>query len=116
MIYDDSNYINKFIEMDHPLVRSFLHSQCPISDEGKRLETISGSLMMIHIGFAVGKCLLINIMSGIGDLVAIAILFCGLRQNNYCNILFYVIYCMVAAFTLFTVVGYKLQTGGETGL
>lgn len=65
--------------MDHPLINSFLHAQCPLSEEGKRLEKISGTLMMIHIGFAVAKCILLNIMSGIGDFVAVAILFCGLR-------------------------------------
>ena len=67
----------------------------------------------IHLGLALCLCFVIP-MSGIYEIIDVAILFCALAQCNYCCLIIYIVNISINFFTYFSVLGLWAQTGSFT--
>jgi len=72
-------------------------------------------ILIIHAVVALFKMFLMNPMSSIGDIISCLVLYCGINQHNFCNVLMYMIFCLFDAFGLFTTLGYMVQVGYFSG-
>ncbi|CAI2380959.1 unnamed protein product [Moneuplotes crassus] len=62
-----------------------------LSEKGIKLKEVLRSLMYIHIAISFVMMIFLGLLDGIFELIAPAILYCGINQNNYCSILIYFI-------------------------
>ena len=53
--------------------------------------------------------ILFGIFSGLNDLISCAILYCGIKQVNYCNVLMYMVFQLLNVVQLFATIGYYVQ-------
>ena len=82
----------------------------PPTDEAKRQRTILMVCGFIHLTLSIMLCF-VNFMSGIYELIDVAILFCSLAQMNFCCLTFYMVYITINFFTYVNIIGLVIQTG-----
>ena len=74
---------------------------CYCTAKGEQLRSRMYIIMYINLVVAIIKMFVYGPLNSIGDLFSCAILYCGLTKLNYCNVLMYMIFCLVDAFTMF---------------
>jgi hypothetical protein len=64
----------------------------------------------VQLALAIMLCFC-NVMSGIYELIDVAILFCSLAQMNFCCLTFYMVYITINFFSFVNIIGFCIQTG-----
>jgi hypothetical protein len=85
----------------------------PPTDEAKRQRTILMICGFVHLALSIMLCF-VNFMSGIYELIDVAILFCALAQMNFCCLTFYMVYISINFFTYFNIIGLVIQNNSFT--
>ena len=86
-----------------------------LTPKGEKLKTTMNIVLIIHGVVALFKMFLMSPLSCIGDVISCLVLYCGVTQHNFCNILMYMVFCLFDAFGLFTALGYMIQVGYFSG-
>ena len=68
-------------------------------------------VLVAHLFFALMKMFVLNPFASIGDLICCGILYFGLARTNFCQLLFYMIFCLFDACELSISIGFMVQTG-----
>jgi hypothetical protein len=68
-------------------------------------------ILIVHLVLAIVELFVLSPMNAIGDFISCAILYCGLYSVNFCQVLFYMVFCMYDSFQLFVTLGLMVQTG-----
>ena len=85
----------------------------PPAPEGKKHRTILMICGFVHLALAIMYCF-ISVMSGIYELIDVAILFCALAQMNFCCLIIYIIQITIQFFIIFNQLGLAVQNGNLT--
>lgn len=62
-------------------------------------------VLVVHLVLALMELFVLSPMNALGDFVSCLILYCGLYSTAFCQVLFYMIFCMFDAFELFVTLG-----------
>ncbi len=81
----------------------------PPTEAAKKHRIILIVLGIVQLALAIMLCW-VNIMSGIYEMIDVAILFCALAQMNFCCLTFYIVYITINFFTYVNIIGLVIQT------
>lgn len=82
----------------------------PPTEKAKKQRTILMVCGFVQLALAIMLCFC-NVMSGIYELMDVAILFCSLAQMNFCCLTFYMVYITINFFSFVNIIGFCIQTG-----
>ena len=84
------------------------NSEPPVSctEAGQKHKETLEIVMYVHLALSVVKMIILSPFAAIGDLISCAILYCGLQNHDFCNLLFYMIISMFDAVVLFSQIGF----------
>jgi nitric oxide reductase large subunit len=82
----------------------------PPNQKARSLKTSLEIILGAHFFVAIAKMVLLGIFSGLTDLFACMILWCGLCRYDYCNMFIYQTLVLFDIFQLLIVLGFYFQT------
>ncbi|CDW73532.1 UNKNOWN [Stylonychia lemnae] len=82
-----------------------------LNPKGENLKTTMTVIVIIHIILATLKMFILNPFASVGDIISCMVLWCGVQQHNFCNVLMYMIFCLFDSFQLATTIAFLIQTG-----
>jgi hypothetical protein len=82
----------------------------PPTDKARQQRTVLMVCGFVHLALAIMLCFC-NVMSGIYELIDVAILFCSLAQMNFCCLTFYMVYITINFFSFVNIIGFCIQIG-----
>lgn len=82
----------------------------PPTEKAKTQRTILMVCGFVQLALGIMLCFC-NVMSGIYELIDVAILFCSLAQMNFCCLTFYMVYITINFFSFVNIIGLCIQTG-----
>ena len=86
-------------------------SNLSLTQEGNDLKGKLQILLWVHLGVAISKLIILGIMFGLGDLIQCMILWCAIRQHDFCNTFIYMLVCMLVRLQLLVPALFAVQTG-----
>ena len=77
-----------------------------LNDKAEKLRKIMNVVLIVHFGISILKIFFVSPLSAISDFISCAILYCGISSANFCQLLIYMILCLISCLDLFIKLGY----------